>query len=334
MRSTLAAFALVAVVFVGHSTTRLAASTGPIPLNCDRACLEGVMNQYLAAVVAHDAKRVPLSEDVMYTENAQVVKVGDGFWKTAAGIGNYKHYFADPEFGQVAFMGTMLEAGSPLLLSLRLRIELGRITEIESVYFRTGGGGPNNIAGMEQAKIEDIWFKSIPPAQRLPRQHMIAIADGYFTGLQKNDGKGIQGTGTYPFTNDCHRIENGSATTNVPRPANEAPGTINLFSMDCLSQFKMGLYYVVQNIHNRRYPLVDGERGVVWAHSVFDQGTVNEGTLSDGTKHRYPGFNRPTSILVTEAFLIENGKIRRVEMIGPGAVYHMNSPWPGNLSGN
>jgi len=120
----------------------------------------------------------------------------------------------------------------------------------------------------------------------------------------------------------------------VPRPPNEKPGTINLFAMDCLSQFKMGLYYVVQSIHGRRYPLVDAERGVVWAHVVFDQGTVNQGVLSDGTRHSYPGFNRPSSILVTEAFLIDNGKIRRVEMIGPSATYHMNSPWPGGLSGN
>jgi hypothetical protein len=331
MRATaFGAFALGAAILTGH----LAASTGPIPLNCNRTCLEGLIDQYLAAVVAHDPKRLPLSEDVMYTENNQVLEVGDGFWKTAAGIGNYKHVFADPEFGQVGFMGTMQEAGAPLLMSLRLRIELGRITEIESIYFRPGGGGPNNIAAMDQSgKAEEIWFKSIPPAQRLSRQEMIAIADGYFTGLQKNDGKGIQGTGTYPFTTDCHRIENGAPTTNVPRPANETPGTINLFSMDCLSQFKMGLYYVVQSIHHRRYPLVDAERGVVWAHSVFDQGTVNEGTLSDGTKHRYPGFNRPGSILVSEAFLIENGKIRRVEMVGPAATYHMNSPW-GGLSGN
>ena len=103
--------------------------------------------------------------------------------------------------------------------------------------------------------------------------------------------------------------------------------------MDCLSQFKMGLYYVVQSIHGRRYPLVDQERGVVWAHSVFDQGTVNSGVLADGSKHNYNGFNRPSSILVTEAFLIENGNIRRVEMIGPSAPYHINSPW-GGLSGN
>ena len=73
------------------------ASVGPIPLNCNRACLEGVIDQYLAAVVKHDPKGVPFSEDVIYTENSQVLKVGDGFWKTAEGLGNYKHIFADPE---------------------------------------------------------------------------------------------------------------------------------------------------------------------------------------------------------------------------------------------
>ncbi len=136
MRSTLAALAAVVIVtaaLTGSLAPKVNASTGPIPLNCDRACLEGVINQYLAAVVKHDPSGLPLSEDVIYTENGQVLKVGDGFWKTAAGVGNYKHIFADPEFGQVALMGTMQEAGAALLLSLRLRIELGRITEIESV---------------------------------------------------------------------------------------------------------------------------------------------------------------------------------------------------------
>jgi hypothetical protein len=77
MRSTLRALALstiaAAASVAGYSTMQLHASTGPIPLNCDRACLEGVVNQYLAAVVAHDPRRVPLSEDVMYTENDQIL---------------------------------------------------------------------------------------------------------------------------------------------------------------------------------------------------------------------------------------------------------------------
>jgi hypothetical protein len=334
MRSPIGAALAAAALVTGSFVAELSGSVGPIPLDCNRACLEGVIDQYLAAVVAHDPKRLPLSADVKYTENNQLLEVGDGFWKTAQGIGNYRHVFTDPEFGQVAMMGTMIEAGAPILMSLRLRIELGRITEIESIYFKPGGGGPNNIAAMDtMGKAEDIWFRTIPPAQRLPRQQMIAIADAYFTGLQKNDGKGIGNTGTYPFTDDCHRIENGAPTTNVPRPPGQDPKVINLFSMDCLSQFKAGLYYVVQNIHHRRYPLVDQERGVVWAHCTFDQGTVNSGVLADGTKHSYPGFNRPSSILVSEAFLIENGKIRRVEMIGPSATYHITSPW-GGLSGN
>ena len=241
--------------------------------------------------------------------------------------------FADPEFGQVAFMGTMREAGTPLLVSVRLRIELGRITEIESFLYRTGGGGPSGIPTLDKPgyKPEDMWMKSIPVAQRPTRQEMIAVADGYFTGLQKNDGKGINGTGTYPFTNDCHRIENGAPTTNVPRPANEPPDTINGFAMDCMSQFKLGYYFVVQNIHHRRYPLVDNERGVVWTHAVFDQGTVNSGVLSDGRPYSFKGFNRPSSILVSEAFLIESGKIRRVEMVGPSVPYHFELGLAGRI---
>ena len=321
-------------MLTGYLAPRAKASTGPIPLNCNRTCLENLVDQYLTAVVAHDPKRLPLSADVRYTENDQRIDLGDGFWKTAEGRGAYSHIFADPDFGQVAYMGTMKEAGGLLLMSLRLRVELGRITEIETIYYKPGGGGPNNIAGMDTYKPEDFWFKSIPPAQRMSRQELIATADGYFSGLQKNDGKGVNGTGTYPFTNDCHRIENGSPTTNVPRPANEPPGTINAFAMDCMAQFKLGYYFVVQNIHDRRYPVVDAERGVVWSHAVFDQGTVNEGVLSTGQKYAFKGFNRPSSILVTEAFLIENGKIRRVEMIGPSSPYHLNSPWPNSLSGN
>jgi hypothetical protein len=333
--AALGAAAIVAGLLAGCLCPKAEASTGPIPLNCNRACLEDVVNQYLTALAAHDPKRLPLSADVKYTENDQVLQLGDGFWKTVEGPGNYKHIFVDPEAGQVVFMGTMHEAGKPLLMSLRLRIQLGRITEIESIYFRQGGGGPANIAALDAPgyKPEDMWFKSIPPARRLSRPEMISIADAYFSGLEKNDGKGVNGTGTYPFTSDCDRIENGSHTTNVPRPANEPKDAINGFAMDCMSQFKLGYYFVVQAIHDRRYPLVDAERGVVWSHVVFDQGTVKSGVLSDGRPYTFGFFNSPSSILVNEAFLIENGKIRRVEMIGPSAFYHLRSPW-GGISGH
>src|SRR5476649_1631206 len=111
MRSVRIALLVAAVAVAGRMVVPVHASVGPIPLNCDRACLEGVMNQYLAAVVKHSPAGLPISEDVKYTENDQELKVGDGFWKTAEGIGHYQHIFADPEVGQVAMMGTMIEAG-------------------------------------------------------------------------------------------------------------------------------------------------------------------------------------------------------------------------------
>src|ERR1700682_1231762 len=180
MRHTLDAVGAIKIVaagpIIGYLVPNAHAATGPIPLNCNRACLEDLVNQYLSALVAHDPKRLPLSADAMYTENDQTIEVGDGFWKTAEAIGNYKHYFVDPEFGQVVFMGTMREAGAALLMSLRLRVELGRVTEIESIYYRQGGGGPSGIADMDKPgyKPEDIWFKSIAPAERPSRQEMIA----------------------------------------------------------------------------------------------------------------------------------------------------------------
>jgi hypothetical protein len=88
---------------------------GPIPVDCDRACLEGLVDQYLAAVVAHDPKRLPLSADVRYTENDQVMAVGDGFWGTATAIGGYRQIVADPVTGQVGFISAVALAIETLI---------------------------------------------------------------------------------------------------------------------------------------------------------------------------------------------------------------------------
>ena len=167
MRVARWALLVAAVAISGRLLVPVQASTGPIPLNCNRACLENVLDQYLRANVKHDPKLAPLSEDIKYTENAQVIKIGDGFWKTAQAVGSYRHIFADPEAGQVAMMGTMWEADTLNLVSLRLRIQLGRITEAEGVFFKPGGGGPNNIQSVDDQGIADaMWFRTIPPEKR------------------------------------------------------------------------------------------------------------------------------------------------------------------------
>jgi len=300
------------------------AAGGPIPTDCDRACLEDLATQYLNALVAHDPKKVPFAADVKYTEQDQVMQVGDGFWGTATAVGSYRHCFSDTAEEQIGCIVTMHEGDHLLIMGMRLRVQLGRITEAETTYYRQGGGGPNNINGFDTSKAEPIWFETIPPAQRVSRQQLIATANMYFAGLENNDGKG-----DYPFADDCDRIENGTHTTSNPTLSPNA--LFNAFAMSCMQQFKSGYYAVVTRIHSRRFPIVDEERGVVWANVVFDQnGTVHTVKLTNGqTVSMGNIFNRPSSLEVTEAFKITNGKIRRIEMMGSGLQYHLNSAWGG-----
>jgi hypothetical protein len=311
------------LVLVGPSAPKISA-IGPITIDCDRACLEDLATQYLNALVAHDPSHLPLAKDVKYTENDQVMDIGDGFWGTATQLGGYKHCFADPVVEQIGCMVTMHEGDHLVIMGLRLHVQLGRITEVETTYYRQGGGGPSNFEGYDKLTPEPIWFETIPPAKRVSRAQLINTANMYFAGLENNDGKGV-----YPFADDCDRMENGVHTTNNPTLSPNA--AFNAFGMSCMAQFKSGYYAVVTRIRDRRFPLVDEERGVVWAYVVFDQnGTVHTIKLTNGqTVSMGNIFNRPSSLEVTEAFKITDGKIRRIEMVGSGLQYHLNSAWGG-----
>jgi len=103
---------------------------------CDRACLEGFVDRYLDAVIAHDPKLLPLAGNVGFTENGVRLEVGDGHWKTVTGKGTYRIFVTDPAAGQVAFIGTVREEarepdGLPTAIALRLKVENRQITQID-----------------------------------------------------------------------------------------------------------------------------------------------------------------------------------------------------------
>jgi hypothetical protein len=114
---------------------------------------------------------------------------------------------------------------------------------------------------------------------------LIATADKYFTGMQRNDGKG-----DYPFHERCDRIENGGRATNAPTPAGQTrpdPKTATGYSgqWTCREQFESGLLYFVSRIRDRRYVAVDQERGVVAVFAFFDHmaGSTRNFTRLDGS---------------------------------------------------
>ena len=315
----------------------LITTAADVPALCDRTCYEHLVDSYLAALIAHDPSRLPLSPTVRYTEMGQPMSVGDGMWNSVSGRGAYSHYFVDQGAGQVGFYGTMKEGanGALMLMALRMRVQLGKITEIETTLYRKGGSGPAwNDAGVDnmeaQARPTAEWNRVVPPAQRLTRAQLIDTADSYFRGLQKNDGRG-----DYRFAPTCNRVENGVATTN--NPARAAPnGGFSPMAMGCKEQFSTGYYAVVTRIHDRRYLIVDEERQVVLSYAVFDMnGTVHQITTPQGQVIPIGGFARPGSIHIAEAFQIEpGGLINKIEVIGVSAPYHFNPGWPGGAGGD
>src|SRR5690606_25237307 len=79
-------------------------SAGATITDCDRVCLEGFVDLYVAALVAHDPSRAPFAEDAKFTENAQVLELGDALWGTAnAPPAGYQLKVGDPSTGNVAF---------------------------------------------------------------------------------------------------------------------------------------------------------------------------------------------------------------------------------------
>ena len=318
-----------------------AAQTRPdVPLPCERACMEDLAGRVLSAMAARDASTLPLAPNARYTENGQAMGFDNGLWQTASKVGAYRHVFADPASGQLGLFSTMDENGRGLTMGVRIRLELAgslnrspsqssidfaHITEVELVTYRTGSGPTWNDAGyaqLEEMKApKALWTDAVPPAQRKSRQELATIANHYFEAIEDNDGKGY-----YPFTDDCDRLENGTYTTN--RPGLIRMGDIDIGGMGCKEQFSTGLYGVVTEVHSRRFEVIDEERQAVMAFGVFDHcGCKPELTMPDGRVVRIAGFNRPSSILLAEAFALRGDLIEQVEAVGTSVPYHSDTGW-------
>ena len=305
--------------------TPAAAEEDPWPLPCERGCMEAIAGELLDALANRNANQLQLAPNARYTENGQQMLFDNGLWQTGSELGAYRHVIADPATGQFGVFATLDENGRGVTLAARVRLEHALIADVEVVTYRVGTGPAWNDAGYAQLEAmktpKALWTDTVPPEQRKSRQELVQIAAHYFQGIENNDGLGY-----YPFTDDCDRLENGTYTTN--RPGMIRMGEVDIGGMGCRAQFETGLYGVVTEVHDRRFPIVDEERQVVWAHAVFDHcGCKRELTMPDGTVVPIAGFTRPSSILLAEAFAIRGELIEQVEAVGTSVPYHMGPGW-------
>ena len=290
---------------------------------CDRACLEGLLDRYVDALVARDPSSLPVAGTLTFTENGQRLELGDGLWHTVTGKGSYALPIADVEGGQAVLMETIREAGVPTVFVLRLKAVDRKITEVETLVIR------NPMAAESLDRIgrpRQTLLARVPAPERLSRSELVRIANMYFSGIERNDGKG-----DYPIHETCARLENGSVTAGDPAavpgyvvPASGAPARRS----SCLQQFQSGVFYYVTRVRDRRFVAVDPERGLAFAFAFFDNGSgdARTGTLTDGRKV-VSGPSVPWTWQIAEVFKIERGKIGPVESVLHQVPYGMGSGW-------
>lgn len=303
-------------------------STGgrPAPANandCDRTCLNGFVDQYMAAVAAHDSSKLPHSANVKYTENNVAMPLGEGLWQTSDGWGSYKVLVDDPQTGQVGFLAVANEDGHLSCFAGRLKVAGHQVSEIEIIAARPDRPGPpagsgNLTGGPENLKDKPLFSEIEPAEQRVSREKLIQLANGYFDTIQLNTGK-IYTT----FDPDCQRLENGTITANNPDPK---AGPVQ--RMGCQAQLETGMLKLVTRVRDRRF-VADEEKQMVFAAAFFDHsGTLRKNTLVDGSVRTIgPPFDRPFTFCLFELFKMKSGKIRQIEAVLFTVPYYMPSPW-------
>ena len=279
----------------------------------DRAYLEGLQDKYLEALIAHDPSRLPLAKTLKHTENTIDLPVGEGLWATASDDATYRLYVCDPQGGQVGFYGLMKENSFPIIIAIRLKIEEGLITEIESIVVR---GGERPIPVENLVKPRPAFLETLAPSERVSREEMIRITDLYFIGLIKDDGEMI------PFDEQCNRIENGLQTTN--NPGFDMPG----MGMDTREQISARTFAGITDIQPRRYTVIDEERGITFGTFMFHHnGILQPGETMEPGENVGVLLRRPFTAVISELFKIKNGKIREIEVVMTSLPYGAKSGW-------
>ena len=285
-----------------------------IPVACDRACLIGHLHGYMDALVHKAPARAGLAKDVVFTENDVAMPIGEGLWGSISDASSDGLELADPSTGQAAWFGLVREHGKPAYYAMRIRVKDGAIAEVETVVERQTGL-PAPFGDPAKYTHDPAFAEVLPPEQRRPRERLRAVADSYFSTVELNDG-----TVFAPFDPDCGRTENGISTTRGGTGA-------AAIAQGCEAQFKLGIYRINKRVRERRYPLIDEERGVVVGTGFFDHANTFDSYQTTDGKTMKTALKWPNSISLMEAFKIRDGKIYRVEAIFTYVPYFMHNPW-------
>jgi hypothetical protein len=272
-------FRLFALLFMNISAAALTTASAA-DARCNRECLSGFISKYLDAMLSHNPGLLPRSADVKFTEDSEVMKLGEGLWKSVSGIRPFRRDILDVPQGIAASKVAVEEAGSPVLLQLRLKIADQKITEVETMTVRTQKEGALFSPDALKEPRKEMSFTP-ERGQIAPREEMVRIANTYSAGLKIGN---FVAAGA-PFAADAYRIENGVITAGA---GCARPGCENIKTQKIIEH--SGISW--------RIAAVDEDLGIVLMRLDFGE-----------TASYAPG----KSLVVWEEFKIYGGAIHAVE---------------------
>jgi hypothetical protein len=258
---------------------------------CDRACLTGFVDSYFKALLAHDAGALPQAARARITENGSETGLAKMFWAGAAET-VFRFDVVNTRRGDTGTEAIIRNAdGTKTMYMVRLKVQNGAITEIETI--KANKGEADRLWDPDRVKEVSPAFKlSIREAERDSYFDLIAAADSYWRAFQTNGTPAYHRARLLP---DAVRFENGLQTTGLVRD-----GVFN----DTARGFDEGRF-IGRNIWDRRYAVVDEERGVVLAIVRFG--------LKGGAKSQ--SIATSNDRLVAEFFAIKNGSIQEIQAV-------------------
>lgn len=265
-----------------------------------RTRLTAAMDEWLAALDAHEPGRLRLSPGFRYTEDGQAIAPGTGTWRTFRGRRPGGHTFVDPERDQIEYWGVFEEMGRTVMAAIRLRVSGRTVVEAETIVTRPG-------AFFEpDAVIAEAPHFHAPVATPADREALIAAVHGYFDAIERSDGSMVS------VREDCRRLVNGVVDSADDLSRVERGEEHRALGVS--RQITDGHYAYIEALRDRRFPIVDVARGLVVCHLVFDH---------PGDLPRAGGdliIRSPSSMLFTEVFKIIDGRIDEIWALGSGAI--------------
>jgi len=187
-------------IFLGVSALPASAA------DCDRECLGGLVTQYVDALLAHDPGKLPVTDDVRFTEDSKALELGEGLWTAKLTKGTFRQDYLDTEKQIAASHVHFMEGDTQVLLSVLLHVADGRIAGIETLVQRVAPGA--RFQPTELGKPIRHMNDPVPAGKKQPRASMIKTALTYPEGLRIGNFT----DGGTPFAPETYRVENGVIT--------------------------------------------------------------------------------------------------------------------------